>query len=98
MSAITIRNIPDHVHDALRRRAKEEGKSVEALAREALEKLAGAGDSSVESLFATLDRKRRELGVEAVGSDWQEEFDDPAFSRKVLGLDEDDTYGPGHKN
>jgi plasmid stability protein len=35
MSAITIRKLPDHVHDALRRRAKEEGKSVEAVAREA---------------------------------------------------------------
>lgn len=90
MSAITIRKLPDHVHDALRRRAKEEGKSVEAVAREALEKYAGTPSSTMETLFETLDRRRRELGVEAIGDHWQEEFDDPAFSREVLGLDKDD--------
>ncbi|MEQ8433529.1 MAG: hypothetical protein RIA71_04755 [Oceanicaulis sp.] len=98
MSAITIRNLPDHVHDALRRRAREEGKSVEALAREALEKLAASPAAPTEGLFESLDRRRRELGVETIGTDWEEEFDDPAFSRKVLGLDDDDTYGSGRSD
>jgi prevent-host-death family protein len=32
---------------------------------------------------------RKELGVEASKvPDWPEQFDDPAFSRKVLGLEE----------
>ena len=34
------------------------------------------------------DRIRKELGLDAVALDWPEEFDDPAFSRRVLGLEE----------
>lgn len=89
MSAITIRKLPDHVHDALRRRAAERGVSVEALAREALETYA-AQPWRIQDTFEALDRRRRELGVEAIGDHWQEDFDDPAFSREVLGLDKDD--------
>jgi len=93
MSALTIRKLPDHVHDALRRMAAERGVSVEALAREALERFADK-PWRIEDTFEALDRRRRELGVEAIGSDWQEAFDDPAFSREVLGLEKDDTYEP----
>lgn len=31
---------------------------------------------------------RKELGIEPVGSDWLDAFNDPAFSRAVLGLDD----------
>ena len=91
MSAITIRKLPDHVHDALRRKAADRGISVEALAREALETLAAEPASRrIEDTFSRLDRRRRELGLETVGADWQDEFDDPAFSRSVLGLADDE--------
>lgn len=38
--------------------------------------------------FARLERIRKELGIEHVDNAWPEEFDDPAFSRAVLGLDD----------
>ncbi|MEQ8403698.1 MAG: hypothetical protein RKE49_01280 [Oceanicaulis sp.] len=87
MSAITIRNIPDHVHDALRRRAREEGKSVEALAREALERMAGV-PSGPGDLFEEAEHARKHLGVEDQDwPEWTDAFDDPALGRAVLGLD-----------
>ena len=33
-------------------------------------------------------RIRRELGLDKVKVEWPEEFDDPAFSRRVLGLED----------
>ena len=90
MSAITIRKLPDHVHDALRRIAAERGVSVEALAREALARLAaGAGDTG--DLFHDVAAARRRLGAETADwPEWSDAFDDPAFSRSVLGLDRAD--------
>jgi prevent-host-death family protein len=44
-----------------------------------------------------LDAVRRELGLDKVKlpDGWQEDFDDPAFSREVLGLDDDwEPYRP----
>ena len=38
--------------------------------------------------FDKLESARRRLGVEGEGDGWPERFNDPAFSRKVLGLDE----------
>ena len=38
--------------------------------------------------FDKLEAARRRLGIEGDGDGWPEGFDDPAFSRKVLGLDE----------
>ncbi|MCY3878561.1 MAG: type II toxin-antitoxin system Phd/YefM family antitoxin [Rhodobacteraceae bacterium] len=39
--------------------------------------------------FDKLEAARRRLGIEGDGPGWPEEFNDPSFSRKVLGLDED---------
>ena len=39
--------------------------------------------------FDKLAAARQRLGVEGDGEGWPEEFSDPAFSRKVLGLDGD---------
>ncbi len=39
--------------------------------------------------FEKLEAARRRLGIEGDGEGWPEEFNDPAFSRKVLGLDEE---------
>ena len=39
--------------------------------------------------FDKLEAFRRHLGIEGDGEGWPEEFNDPAFSRKVLGLDEE---------
>ncbi|MCY4189877.1 MAG: type II toxin-antitoxin system prevent-host-death family antitoxin [Rhodospirillaceae bacterium] len=39
--------------------------------------------------FDKLEAARRRLGIEAHGEGWPEEFNDPAFSREVLGLDEE---------
>ncbi len=38
--------------------------------------------------FDRLEAARRRLGIEGDGDGWPAEFNDPAFSRKVLGLDE----------
>ena len=37
--------------------------------------------------FDKLEAARQRLGIEGDGDGWPEEFNDPAFSRKVLGLD-----------
>ncbi len=37
--------------------------------------------------FDRLDAMRRQLGLTADAEPWPQEFDDPAFSRQVLGLD-----------
>lgn len=37
-----------------------------------------------------LDADRKRLGIGGDGERWPEEFDDPAFSRQVLGLEDDD--------
>jgi plasmid stability protein len=86
MPAITIRNLPEPVHDALRRIAAERRMSVEALARSALADLARqvrAGGID----FARLARDRAALGLTDDGPEWTEALDDPALSRGVLGLD-----------
>ena len=36
--------------------------------------------------FGKLDAARRRLGLETDGEQWPSEFDDPAYSRRVLGL------------
>ncbi|MCY4003294.1 MAG: type II toxin-antitoxin system Phd/YefM family antitoxin [Rhodospirillales bacterium] len=36
--------------------------------------------------FDRLDAARRRLGLEADGEPWPAEFNDPAYSRQVLGL------------
>ena len=37
--------------------------------------------------FDKLEAARRRLGIEGDGERWPEEFNDPAISRNVLGLD-----------
>jgi plasmid stability protein len=86
MAAITIRNLPEPVHDALRRIAAERHVSVEALARTALADLARQARSGGID-FARLTRNRAALGLTEDGPEWTESLDDPAFSRRVLGLD-----------
>ena len=39
--------------------------------------------------FDKLEAFRRRRGIEGNGDGWPEAFNDPAFSRKVLGLDEE---------
>ena len=39
--------------------------------------------------FDKLEATRRRLGIVGDGERWPEEFNDPAFSRQVLGLDDD---------
>ncbi len=38
--------------------------------------------------FDKLEAARRRLGIEGDGDGWPEAFDDPAFSRRVLGLED----------
>lgn len=47
MSAITIRNLPDTAHDALRIQAAQRGASLESMLRDLLVRAAGEGGSSV---------------------------------------------------
>lgn len=37
--------------------------------------------------FEKLNAARRRLGIEKAAEEWPAEFDDPAFSRRVLGLE-----------
>ena len=39
--------------------------------------------------FDKLEAARRRLGIKGDGEGWPEEFNDPAFSRRVLGLDDE---------
>ena len=39
--------------------------------------------------FDKLEAARKRLGIEGDRQRWPREFDDPAFSRRVLGLDSD---------
>ena len=39
--------------------------------------------------FDKLDTDRRRLGIKGDAERWPKEFDDPAFSRAVLGLDDE---------
>ena len=85
MSAITIRNLPAPVHDALRRIAAERRISVEALARAALGDLARqARTGGID--FARLARDRAALGLIEDGPELTDALDDPALSRQVLGI------------
>lgn len=86
MPAITIRNLSESVHDALRRIAAERHVSVEALARSALSDLAQQSRRGGID-FRELARDRAALGLTEDGPAWTEELDDPALSRRVLGLD-----------
>lgn len=40
--------------------------------------------------FDKLEEARRRLGIEGDGERWPDEFNDPAFSRRVLGLEPED--------
>ncbi|MCY4510180.1 MAG: type II toxin-antitoxin system prevent-host-death family antitoxin [Acidobacteria bacterium] len=40
--------------------------------------------------FEKLAETLRALGIDGDGERWPEEFDDPAFSRRVLGLEPED--------
>ena len=44
-----------------------------------------------ESRLERMSRVSKELGLDKIklSDNWQEEFDDPAFSREVLGLGDD---------
>lgn len=49
----------------------------------------------VEDFWEKLERVRAELGLKTIDYDpWPAEFDDPAFSRKVLMLDENPDIEP----
>ncbi len=85
MAAILIRNLPEGVHDTLRRIAAERHVSVEALAREALSRFV-QGDRRGGIDFATLARDRAQLGFTGDGPSWTDALDDPALSCEVLGL------------
>jgi plasmid stability protein len=86
MSAVVIRNLPEDVHATLRRVASERHTSVEALARKALADLARS--SLVQGInFAQLSRDRAAMGFAEDGPVWDDSVDDPALSRKVLGLE-----------
>ena len=39
--------------------------------------------------FEKLEATRKRLGIQGDGERWPEDFNDPAFSRRVLGLDDE---------
>lgn len=84
MAAIVIRNIPDDVHAALRKLAKDRGQPVEALARDTLSEFALRKRGGID--FERLARNRAALGLYEDGPEWTPDLDDPKLSRQVLGL------------
>jgi plasmid stability protein len=84
MAAIIIRNLPEAVHKALRRIAAERSISVEALVRDTLNEFAARKRSGIH--FEKLSRDRAALGLHEDGPGWTPDLDDPALSRRVLGL------------
>lgn len=95
MSAITVRKLPDHVHDTLRRIAQRRGLSVEAIAREALADFV-RGAAADADLFEDAERAKQRLGVkDGDWPEWTDAFDDPGFGRSCLGLDDDVEKAPG---
>ena len=87
MSAITIRKVPEEVHDALRRLAREHGQSVESFARDKLAEIATRGRRGGID-FDRLRARRAELGWDQEGPAWSEDMDGPELSRRVLGLED----------
>jgi len=61
MATLTIRNLPDDVHDALRRQAAEHRRSMEAEAREVLQAAVARKPSEAE-------RKRAIVELQALGA------------------------------
>jgi len=69
MASITVRNIPDEVHRALRARAAKHGRSTEAEVRAILEQAARPeGRLKVGSLLASIARKAGPLSEAEVES------------------------------
>ena len=85
MAAMTIRNIPDDVHDALRLLAAERRQPIEAFVRDALSDIAKRSRSGGID-FVKLARDRAALGLHEDGPAWDPSLDEPALSRRVLGL------------
>ena len=66
MAMLTVRNLPDEVHRALRVRAAEHGRSMEAEVREILEAtVAPEGRVKLGSLLAEIGRQARLTEEEA---------------------------------
>ncbi|MGH6950353.1 MAG: FitA-like ribbon-helix-helix domain-containing protein [Vitreimonas sp.] len=87
MSAILVRNIPEDVHETLRGMAAKRGLSVEAFVRTLLGEAAReARPTGID--FAQIAADRAQLGLTEDGPEWTDELDDPALSRRLLGLDQ----------
>jgi len=69
----TIRNVPDYLDAALRVKAREQGKSLNEVAVEALARGSGLGDSRVH-----------QRDMSDIAGSWKK---DPAFDRAIAGQD-----------
>lgn len=69
----TIRNVPEYLDAALRVKAREEGKSLNEVAVEALARGIGLGESRV-----------RQRNVADIAGSWK---NDPAFDRAIAAQD-----------
>jgi plasmid stability protein len=84
MAAIVIRNLPDDVHEALRRLAAEHKQPVEAYVRDKLSEITKQKSGGID--FEKLVRSRAALGLYEDGPAWTPALDDPKLSWKVLGM------------
>jgi plasmid stability protein len=84
MAAIIIRNLPDDVHEALRKLAAERKQPVEAFVRDKLSEIATRKKGGID--FDKLARARAALGLYEDGPVWTPDLDEPAVSWKVLGM------------
>jgi plasmid stability protein len=65
MAAMTVRNIPDDIHKALKRRALQHGRSAEAEVRSILQEALGEEPKvGLGTALVELGRRLREAGIE----------------------------------
>lgn len=63
MATLTIRRLDDQVYERLRARARSNGRSLEAEAREILTEKAGARDALIEDLIAFNQKMAAKYGT-----------------------------------
>ena len=83
---MSVREIKAHFEEAATAAARGERVVVTKHGRPFVELIAAQGASGMD--FAEAERVRRELGLDGLTVTVPTEFDEAAFSRRVLGLEE----------
>ena len=85
---LSVRDAKARFSEALEAAARGEKVVVTKRGKPFVEMVPAQEQDDGEDFFARLERVRREFGLENVRTHLPDYFNDPAYSRKVLGLDE----------